>query len=59
MEYRTPDGVEFFVLPDNARCMIEGVHPDCLNSCPDVSDTGYGVFSTVCTPYNCMFYEEE
>lgn len=55
MRYKTHDGVEFFVLPDNARCKIKGVHPDYLYSCPN---TGYGICNTVCSPDNCMFYEE-
>ena len=34
MIYKTKDGIAFHVLPDNARCACEGVHPDVLSECP-------------------------
>ena len=34
MKYRTNDGVEFFVLPDGARCTYTKKHPDNMDTCP-------------------------
>jgi len=50
MIYKTKDGIEFHVLPDNARCACEGVHPDVLSECPmhNFDDDG-----DLCVPELC------
>ena len=51
MEYRTNDGVEFFVLPDGARCTYTKKHPDNMETCP--KDDG-----DICVPEECGYYKE-
>ena len=51
MEYRTADGVKFFILPDGARCTYTRKHPDNMDECP--KDGG-----DVCVPESCGYYNE-
>lgn len=51
MKYMTNDGIEFYVVPDNAICVLEGFHPDCFECCPDTEEY-------ICTPDKCPYYEE-
>lgn len=51
MEYRTADGVEFYVLPDGARCTYTRKHPDNMNTCPIDGDE-------VCCTDECGYYKE-
>lgn len=53
MKIQTLDGVDIFVLPDNARCAASDgfVSPLELNECP----TG----CEVCHPDGCINYMEE
>lgn len=55
MIYKTKDGIAFHVLPDNARCACEGVHPDVLSECPlhNFDDDG-----DLCVPELCDYYDE-
>ena len=55
MQYRTADGVEFHVLPHNARCQYVGTNPDNLDSCPicNFDDDG-----DICVPELCDYYDE-
>lgn len=48
MDYMTDDGVEFYVVPDSARCALEGEHPDCFDCCPLTKED-------VCKPYSCIY----
>ena len=51
MEYRTQDGIRFFVLPEEARCTYVKKHPDNMLICP--KDGG-----DVCIPEECGYYHE-
>ena len=55
MEYRTADGMEFFVLPDGARCTYTRKHPDNMSSCPICNFDEYG---DICIPDVCGYYYE-
>lgn len=56
MEYRTPDGIEFFILPDNAKCRYAGTHPDRMETCPLCR---FDRFGDVCIPEECGHYSED
>ena len=51
MEYRTNDGVKFFVLPDGARCTYTKKNPDNMETCPKDG-------SNICVPEECGYYKE-
>ena len=55
MKYTTKDGIEFYCLPDNARCTVAGVHPDDLDECP----IRCGYDNDTCVPEECEHYTEE
>ena len=55
MQYRTADGVEFHVLPHNARCQYVRTHPDNLDSCPICN---YDDDGDICVPELCDYYDE-
>lgn len=50
MKYITSDGVEFYIVPDCARCVWAGEHPDNMDSCPAGDD--------ICRPDSCDYYME-
>ena len=51
MEYRTEDGIQFFVLPRGARCTYTRKHPDNMDVCPKNN-------GDVCIPDECGYYYE-
>lgn len=52
MQYETTDGVEFYILPDDAVCELVNKHPDDIDRCPfDGGD--------VCIPEICIYYQEK
>ncbi len=55
MEYRTADGVKFFVLPDGARCSYTRKHPDNMDTCPLKL---YDDLGMICIPEQCGYYNE-
>ena len=57
MKYLTSDGVEFHVLPHNARCQYVGTHPDNLDSCP-ISIRNFDDYGDICVPELCDYYDE-
>ena len=52
MRVQTSDGIDIYVLPDCAKCKITGEHIDDMDECP-CCDSG------ICTPDNCVNYEED
>ena len=51
MEIKTIDGIEFFCLPDGAKCKIAWVSPMELPFCPK------GIWERC--PESCEYYEKE
>ena len=56
MQYKTSDGVEFFVVPECAKCMWDGTHPDEMLVCPIKNDRPD---CDICTPDLCDYYAED
>ena len=55
MEYITPDGIKFFILPSGARCTYAKKHPDHIEKCPICNFDDYG---NICVPELCGYYYE-
>ena len=56
MTVMTDDGIEIFVLPDSARCILCGENPLDADECPECPDTRGR--EGVCYPSYCNYYTE-
>ena len=56
MNVRTQDGIEIYVLPETAQCMLTGKSPLDMDGCPGCI---YGYDGVTCIPESCLFYTEE
>ena len=52
MTIKTDDGINIYVLPDNAKCKLCGLDPFYAEVCP-LSNC------SICYPNYCEFYSEE
>lgn len=58
MKYETSDGVEFFVIPEYAKCMWNGTHPDEMIVCP-MKEGKLDYDICICRPDLCDYYVED
>ena len=56
MKINTRDGVEIYVLPENAKCIRTGKSPLEMGKCPLCNFDDYG---DECVPDVCEYYTEE
>lgn len=52
----TDGGMQYFCLPDCARCRLTGENPETMDKCPAYNFDDHG---DVCVPELCNEYEEE
>ena len=55
MDIKTKDGIDIFVLPESARCLITGEHLFYIDECPMKN---FDDFGDICVPEMCREYTE-
>lgn len=55
MKFKTADGIEFYVVPDGARCTYTRKHPDNMDECPIRAGEPD---DDTCCPELCGYYYE-
>lgn len=56
MKIRTSDGIEIFVLPENAKCTESGMSPEKMDKCPL---NAFDMWGFCCIADRCDCYTED